>query len=333
MILVRPTTSPEDVHGLVQASGIITATGGMVSHAALLARGWGIAAVCGVEALEFVPVLRLAGQPLREGDRLTIDGGAGQIYPGDCVEGEFGAPVELQTLRDWATDCGVPLGGEEVTAFAPVAAIEDDAADVDAVAVLRALALLGFATAERVASALAVPVQSVNRLLDALPASHLGKALRGLHVTPDGRAWLSGELNAERERIDRHAADSLYQRFMALDATFKQLVTDWQVKVSDGKRVPNDHADAAYDDGVRARFADFHQVVVILLPEILTLTARLRPFLKRFERAAAAVASGDGNMIASPLKDSYHTIWFELHEELIHLAGRNRATEEARSGR
>jgi pyruvate, orthophosphate dikinase len=37
-------------------------------------------------------------------------------------------------------------------------------------------------------------------------------------------------------------------------------------------------------------------------------------------------------MIASPLKDSYHTIWFELHEELIHLAGRNRATEEARSG-
>ena len=55
----------------------------------------------------------------------------------------------------------------------------------------------------------------------------------------------------------------------------------------------------------------------------------LRPCL---ERAAAAVASGDGNMIASPLKDSYHTIWFELHEELIHLAGRNRATEEARSG-
>ena len=332
VILVRPTTSPEDVHGLVQASGIITATGGVVSHAALLARGWGIAAVCGVEALEFVPALRLAGQPLREGDRLTIDGGGGQIYPGDCLEAEFGAPVELQTLRGWATDCGVPLGGEEVATFAPVAAIEDDAADVDAVAVLRALALLGFATAERVANALAVPIQSVNRLLDALPASHLGKALRGLYVTPDGRAWLSGELNAERERIDRHAADSLYQRFMALDATFKQLVTDWQVKVSDGERVPNDHADAAYDDGVRARLADFHQVVVILLPEILTLTARLKPFLKRFEHAAAAVASGDGNMIASPLKDSYHTIWFELHEELIHLAGRNRATEEARSG-
>jgi pyruvate, orthophosphate dikinase len=332
VILVRPTTSPEDVHGMVQASGIVTATGGMVSHAALIARGWGIAAVCGVEALEFAPALRLAGQPLREGDRLTIDGGAGQIYPGDCVEGGFGEPVELQILRGWAADCGVPLGGEEAAASAPVAATEDNAADVDAVAVLRALALLGFATPERVASALAVPTEAVNRLLDAVPASYLGRARRGVHVTPDGRAWLSGQLKAERERIDRHAADSLYQRFMALDATFKQLVTDWQVKVTDGKRVPNDHADAAYDDAVRARLAGFHQVIVTLLPDILVLTDRLKPFPKRLERAAAAVASGDGNMIASPLKDSYHTIWFELHEELIHLAGRNRATEEARSG-
>jgi pyruvate,orthophosphate dikinase len=116
VILVRPTTSPEDVHGMVQASGIVTATGGMVSQAALLARGWGIAAVCGVEALEFAPTLRLAGQPLREGDRLTIDGGAGQIYPGDCVVGGFGEPVELQTLRGRAADCGVPLGGEEAAA-------------------------------------------------------------------------------------------------------------------------------------------------------------------------------------------------------------------------
>ena len=49
VILVRPTTSPEDVHGMVKSAGIVTATGGMVSHAALVARGWGIAAVCGVE--------------------------------------------------------------------------------------------------------------------------------------------------------------------------------------------------------------------------------------------------------------------------------------------
>ncbi len=112
VILVRPTTSPEDVHGMVQASGIVTATGGMVSHAALVARGWGIAAVCGVDALQFEPVLSIGGTPLADGARLTIDGTAGKIYLGDCVEAGQGEPLELQTLRRWAADAGLELGGD-----------------------------------------------------------------------------------------------------------------------------------------------------------------------------------------------------------------------------
>ena len=119
---------------------------------------------------------------------------------------------------------------------------------------------------------------------------------------------------------------------MALDARFKQLVTDWQVKTIDGRRVPNDHADASYDAAIRARLAEFHQATATLLPGILALTPRLTPFATRFARAASAISAGDATMIASPLKDSYHTIWFEMHEELIHLAGRDRATEEAKSG-
>jgi pyruvate,orthophosphate dikinase len=151
-------------------------------------------------------------------------------------------------------------------------------------------------------------------------------------VTPEGRAWLAGQLKAERESADHGAAERLYQQFMALDTRFKQLVTDWQIKTIDGKRVPNDHADAAYDGAIRARLAEFHLATAALLPDILAVTSRLKPFATRFARAANAIAEGDGTMIASPLKDSYHTIWFELHEELIHLAGRDRATEEAKSG-
>src|SRR5204863_4739625 len=90
VILVRPTTSPEDVHGMAQAAGIVTATGGMVSHAALVARGWGIAAVCGVEALQFEAALSIAGRRLDDGARLTIDGTTGAIYLGDCVEAAQG---------------------------------------------------------------------------------------------------------------------------------------------------------------------------------------------------------------------------------------------------
>jgi pyruvate,orthophosphate dikinase len=334
VILVRPTTSPEDVHGMAQAAGIVTATGGMVSHAALVARGWGIAAVCGVEALQLEPALSIAGRRLDDGARLTIDGTAGKIYLGDCVEAEQGEPVELQTLRRWAAEAGLSLGGEEGTAAAAGTIVAEDSAacDVSNFAVVRALALLGLATLERTAVALAASPHAVDKVLKSLPQAYIGKAPRGLHVTPEGRAWLLGQLKAERDSVDRQAAERLYQDFMALDVRFKELVADWQIKVIGGNRVANDHADAAYDAAIRARVADFHRATLALLPDILTLVPRLRPFAHRLAQAAKAVAAGDGTMIASPLKDSYHTAWFELHEELIHLAGRDRAIEEARSG-
>ena len=220
-------------------------------------------------------------------------------------------------------------GGEE-----PQTNVANDgrACDVDNFAVVRALALLGFATVERVAIALAASPDTVDKALKSLPQTYVGKAPRGLHVTPEGRAWLLGQLKMERDGVDRRAAERLYQDFMTLDARFKQLVADWQIKLIDGKQVPNDHADAAYDAAIRARLADFHRATLALLPDILTLVPRLKPFAMRLEHAAKAIAAGDGTMIASPLKDSYHTAWFELHEELIHLAGRDRAIEEARSG-
>jgi pyruvate,orthophosphate dikinase len=334
VILVRPTTSPEDVHGMAQASGIITATGGMVSHAALVARGWGIAAVCGVEALQFEPALSIAGRRLEDGARLTIDGTTGAIYLGDCVEAGQGEPAELQTLRRWAAEAGLSLSGEENDAAEPglSAAVAGTACDIGNLAVVRALSLLGFATLERIAIALAARADVVERVLQSLPPTYIGKAPRGLHVTAEGRAWLQGQLKAERGVVDRSAAERLYHDFTALDARFKRLVTDWQVRPIDGKQVANDHADAVYDAAVRAGIADFHQATLTLLPEILTLAPRLTPYATRLARAASAIAAGDGSMIASPLKDSYHTVWFELHEELIHLAGRDRAIEEARSG-
>ncbi len=68
-----------------------------------------------------------------------------------------------------------------------------------------------------------------------------------------------------------------------------------------------------------------------LVAAVIALAPRLAPFAVRFARAAEGVARGDGSLIASPLKDSYHTVWFEFHEELIHLCGRDRATEESHS--
>jgi pyruvate, orthophosphate dikinase len=334
VILVRPTTSPDDVHGMVKAAGIVTSTGGLVSHAALIARGWGITAVCGVENISFQPSLSIAGVPLHEGDRLTIDGDSGAVYLGDCVEVSHQEPPELRTLRHWAAELGVPLGGDtRLNTDCPIVTPgqEVDVHCPDAFAVMRALSLLGFARHDRIAASLTTSVETVRGVLDKLPAQYVRHGPGGIGVAPQGRIWLQAKLNAERDCIDQAGADLVYQEFMRLDAGFKRLVTDWQMRVADGRTVANDHADTAYDDAVRFRLRVFHQETMELMPKVCTIAPRLEPFKMRFTRTAAAVSAGDGSMIASPLKDSYHTVWFELHEELIHLSGRNRATEEANS--
>jgi pyruvate,orthophosphate dikinase len=327
VILVRPTTAPEDVHGMVKSAGIVTATGGMVSHAALVARGWGIAAVCGVGELTFDPP-RLAGVELREGECLTIDGGNGAVYRGDCVETGDAEPRELVTLRGWAAELGIDLGEELTDGTQAVA----DACVVDAFAMARALALLGFATEERIAVALVTSAEAVRQALALLPADHLNRTPRGLQLAPEARAWLQAKLDAERAATDRVAAERLYGDFLTLDERFKRLVASWQMRAVDGREVLNDHADPAYDADVRARLASFHGDALPVIDAICTAAPRLVTFRTRFARAAAAIANSDGSMIASPLKDSYHTVWFELHEELIHLSGRNRAVEEAKAG-
>lgn len=334
VILVRPTTSPEDVHGMVKAAGILTSTGGMVSHAALVARSWGIAAVCGVRELEFEPRLSVGGHELCEGDCLTIDGGSGAVFAGDCVEAGCSEPPELSTLRCWAAELGAELGCDELSVVDGPATAAESAAGVSslsAFAVMRALGLLGFATCERIGVSLVAPADHVQRVIDALPPGHVNRTPRGLQVAPDGRVWLQAQLEAERNGADHAAVVRLYADFMMFDDRFKRLVATWQIRQVEGREVVNDHADAAYDAAVRARLAAFHTEATPALGAICTVVPRLQTYRARLAHAAAAVAAGDGSMIASPLKDSFHTVWFELHEELIHLSGRSRAAEEARA--
>ncbi|WP_027483172.1 pyruvate, phosphate dikinase [Deinococcus pimensis] len=85
VILVTPETSPEDIHGLAAARGILTARGGMTSHAAVVARGMGKPAVVGAESLRMergAARLTVEGVEVREGDLLTIDGTSGCVYAG-----------------------------------------------------------------------------------------------------------------------------------------------------------------------------------------------------------------------------------------------------------
>jgi pyruvate, orthophosphate dikinase len=85
VILVRYETTPDDIHGVIQAQAVITAHGGMTSHAAVVARGMGKPCVCGVEALQIDPAAKqftVNGSTISEGDEISVDGGRGLVIRG-----------------------------------------------------------------------------------------------------------------------------------------------------------------------------------------------------------------------------------------------------------
>jgi pyruvate,orthophosphate dikinase len=104
VILVRKETSPEDVGGMHAAQGILTATGGKTSHAAVVARGWGKCCIVGCEQLRIdygAKTLSLNGKTLRAGDYITLDGSLGEIYDGEFKLVPPTAPPEYDVLLGW----------------------------------------------------------------------------------------------------------------------------------------------------------------------------------------------------------------------------------------
>jgi len=107
VILVRWETTPDDIHGLIQASGILTAHGGMTSHAAVVARGMGKPCVAGCEGLTIdleARTLSIGGHALAEGDTLTIDGGTGQVIIGEVPLVPPQINEDFETILGWADE-------------------------------------------------------------------------------------------------------------------------------------------------------------------------------------------------------------------------------------
>jgi pyruvate,orthophosphate dikinase len=105
VILACATTSPADEIAMRLSDGILTSHGGMASHAAVVARGWGIPAVCGAEAIEFADHGMIIGDVVvNEGDLVSLDGGTGEVMLGALEIGGDPAPAEMDTLLEWADE-------------------------------------------------------------------------------------------------------------------------------------------------------------------------------------------------------------------------------------
>jgi pyruvate,orthophosphate dikinase len=329
VILVRHATSPDDVHGMARAAGILTTTGGLNSHAAVVARGWGIPAVVGAAAVAVAgDGVTIGERRFAVGDVLTIDGGSGEVFAG-AVVGIATIVPEATTLLGWARDLGIEIPGPEkaveaaATAPAPAGAPTVDTA-------VRALTVKGIAEAAGVATVLRASEADVAPILSEAVNAGLLKTSGGMFsLTPEGKARGAALVAAHQEQWGKAEAEAALDAFVPFDQHMKGVVTSWQMREVDGQQILNDHSDAAYDAGVLAEVAGLHAGVG---PWLRGLGARL-PWLggyaARLDEAARLVAGGDARYIASPRVDSYHSVWFELHEDLILLAGRTRADEVA----
>ncbi|MGB3410885.1 MAG: hypothetical protein WBA45_06765 [Microthrixaceae bacterium] len=165
---------------------------------------------------------------------------------------------------------------------------------------------------------------------------------RGFVVYRSGRlsGWAltaTGRSEGERLLADqlRHSGgraeiESIYEEFLDLNPVLLSICTDWQTSNVDGIEVVNNHEDAERDDRVLARLDDLHSLS-------MQMTARLGGILERFAgygpRLSAAherILTGETEWLTRSTIDSYHSVWFELHEDLLATLGRRRVDERPR---
>jgi pyruvate,orthophosphate dikinase len=167
----------------------------------------------------------------------------------------------------------------------------------------------------------------VRPIVDQLAIDGLVATTAGAYkLTEAGKARVASLVEGERDALGAEAAVGALDAFLDIDHRVKDVVTAWQMR---DPQTVNDHTDEAYDDGVLERLSAVHADAIAWLAPIEAGWPRLADYGVRLGRALEAAGGGDGRYVASPRVDSYHGIWFELHEDLIQLAGRTREGETA----
>ena len=134
--------------------------------------------------------------------------------------------------------------------------------------------------------------------------------------TPEGTAAAGKLLRLPPGSQQEQELDPLFDGFLPINRRLRDVCSAWQSR-PDG--TPNDHSDGAYDDTIRDRMAAIE-------PRLAGYRPRLQEALDKFDE-------GESAWLASPLKDSYHTVWMHLHQELILMLGLTRADDETREER
>ena len=197
--------------------------------------------------------------------------------------------------------------------------------DADLLA-LHGLAVKKAASAEAVAAVLGADPQEVERALGAGAESGRAMAAKGMYMlTPAGRAWLDEQYPQACAALREDTAFvGAYERFEVINRDALDLFTRWQTITVGGSAVPNDHTDEDYDTKIIDELGDLHDQALPVIDAFAAADPRYGVYRERFEAAYDKVLAGDKDWVSGARIDSYHTVWFELHEDILRMLGRTR---------
>jgi len=193
--------------------------------------------------------------------------------------------------------------------------------------VLHALAVKKHADAPVLAEFTGLSQADVTRLLGEAAGSGRVVAVQGKYVlAPLARLALDGQYAREYASLRTNVTFlQAYENFEVINVQLKALITDWQTIEVGGARLANDHSDASYDIRIVDRLGNLHERADRILAQFAHGLPRLDYYRSNLAEALERAEDGQSEWVSDARLPSYHTLWFELHEDLLRILGRRRA--------
>lgn len=192
---------------------------------------------------------------------------------------------------------------------------------------LHGLTLRQLANAEQLADILDMDSAEVEKhLLQAVGDGKVVAAKGNFMISPQGRDYLDilYPTAFAEQRANSELVETLANFEKGINKKMLTVMTSWQTVTVDGAQQPNDHSDPDYDAKVIDQLANVHDRVTTLLAPFADADPLTKRFLFRLDAALARVDQGDHEYVSNVRLDSYHTVWYQMHEHLLRMMGEER---------